>query len=226
MALFKFPKLNTKKVKVKPEKEPVKVDAPQPTKANDALTQKPEYSDPVTAVTEHNNDLLDVIAPRLIEVDFDQMQVNDVFHRSLFVSSYPRFVSPGWLEQVINFSASQDISFFIYPIEGKGVLDDLLHKIAEMEAEISTDIERGKIVNPSTTAKLEDARLLQDELVKGAEHFFEFAFYLTVRALDLEQLNHTTKQVEATLGFATDRGQARNSRYGQRLFGDSTIRLG
>jgi hypothetical protein len=46
-----------------------------------------------------------------------------------------------------------DISFFIYPIDGKGVLDDLLRKVAEMEAEISTDIERGKIVDPATTSK-------------------------------------------------------------------------
>jgi hypothetical protein len=69
-----------------------------------------------------------------------------------------------------------------------------------MEAEISTDLERGKIINPATQAKLEDAKLLQEELVKGAEHFFEFAFYITIKAVDIEQLNQITKQVEATLG--------------------------
>ncbi|OGM63530.1 hypothetical protein A3A52_01345, partial [Candidatus Woesebacteria bacterium RIFCSPLOWO2_01_FULL_39_14] len=120
--------------------------------------------------------------------------------RSLFVSGYPRFVSPGWLEQVVNFNSSLDISFFIYPIEGKGVLDDLMRKVAEMEAEIATDLEQGKIVDPGTEAKLEDARLLQEELVKGAEHFFEFGFYITIRAADVEQLNHLSKQVESTLG--------------------------
>lgn len=162
--------------------------------------EKPKIEDPTDSVKKGKIDLIDVIAPNFVELEFDYIKINDVYLRTLFVSGYPRFVSPGWLEQVINFDASLDVSFFIYPIEGKGVLDDLLHKIAEMEAEMSTDIERGKIVNPSTAAKLEDARLLQEELVKGAEHFFEFAFYVTVRAADLEQLNQVTKQVEATLG--------------------------
>jgi conjugal transfer ATP-binding protein TraC len=173
---------------------------PPPVVVEDEKTYKPKIKNPLTAVVEQNMNMHDVIAPDRVEVEMDYLKINDVYLRSLFVSGYPRFVSPGWLEQVINFDATMDISFFIYPIEGKGVLDDLLHKIAEMEAEMSTDIERGKIINPGTQAKLEDARLLQEELVKGAEHFFEFAFYLTIRAADLEQLNYISRQVEATLG--------------------------
>lgn len=163
------------------------------------LAEKPDIFDPVQSMTQSNLSPLDVVAPKSIEIDFDYIKINDVYLRSLFISGYPRFVSPGWLEQIINFNSSLDISFFIYPIEGKGVLDDLLHKIAEMEAEIATDLERGKILNPATSAKLEDARFLQEELVKGAEHFFEFAFYITIRAADLEHLNQITKQVESTL---------------------------
>lgn len=164
------------------------------------ITDKPQISNPAEAVFSQNMDLIDVIAPGTVEVDMSFLKINNVYLRTLFISGYPRFVSPGWLEQIVNFNSSLDISFFIYPIEGKGVLDDLLRKVAEMEAEISTDIERGKIVDPATTAKLEDARLLQEELVKGAEHFFEFGFYITVRAADLEQLNHISKQVQGTLG--------------------------
>jgi type IV secretory pathway VirB4 component len=164
------------------------------------LTSKPEVNDPITAMKGHGLDILDVIAPNSVELDFDHIKINDVYLRSLFVSGYPRFVSPGWLEQVINFNSSLDISFYIYPIEGKGILDDLLHKVAEMEAEIATDLERGKIVNPATKAKLDDARMLQEELVKGIEHFFEFGFYITIRAPNLAQLNFITKQIESTLG--------------------------
>jgi len=168
-------------------------------KKEPSVSQKPKFTDPVLAFQE-NNDLIGTIAPDEVELDLDSFRVNNVYLKTLFVSGYPRFVSPGWLEQVINFNSSLDISFFIYPIEGKGVLDDLLHKVAEMEAEIATDLERGKILNPATQAKLEDARLLQEELVKGAEHFYEFAFYITIRAIDADQLNQITKQVEATLG--------------------------
>lgn len=179
---------------------PVKVEKPIEISVSNVIDEKPKFLDPVDAMKDFNLDLLDVVAPSRLEVETDHLRIGDVYLRSLFISGYPRFVGPGWLEQIINFNSSLDISFFIYPIEGKSVLDDLLRKIAEMEAEISTDLERGKIINPSTSAKLEDARLLQEELVKGAEHFFEFGFYVTVRAADVEHLNQTSKLVEATLG--------------------------
>lgn len=145
-------------------------------------------------------EVLDVIAPQAIETDFNYIKINDVYFRGLFASGYPRYVSPGWLEQIVNFDGSLDISFFIYPIEGKGVLNELRHKVAEMEAEMATDLERGKIVNPSTQAALDDARELQHTLVTGSEHFFEFGFYITIPARSIEELNHITKQVQSTLG--------------------------
>src|SRR3989304_6992576 len=163
-------------------------------------SEKPKIVDPVKAVSEQKMELLDVIAPSATEIDMDYIKINNVYLRSLFVSGYPRFVSPGWLEQVVNFNSSLDISFFIYPIEGKGVLDDLMRKVAEMEAEIATDLERGKIINPATQARLDDARLLQDELVKGANHWFASAFGFAFRALAGARSCRTAKQVESTLG--------------------------
>lgn len=186
------------KLKINSEVNKKESEAPSDIPPKNFLT-KPEIRDPKEAVFDQKLDLIDVLAPQRVEIEFDYLKINNVYLRSLFISGYPRFVSPGWLEQIINFNSSLDISFFIYPIEGKDVLDELLRKIAEMEAEISTDLERGKVIDPTTEAKLEDAKLLQEELVKGAEHFFEFGFYITIRALDLEQLNHITKQVEATL---------------------------
>src|SRR3989344_2200207 len=155
-SIFKRKKIKTQDKSAQPAQLP-----PQPVKKGMAIETKPKILDPVTAVLDQNMDILDVLAPSRVEVDFDFIKINNVYLRALFVSGYPRFVSPGWLEQVINFNSSLDISFFIYPIEAKGVLDDLLMKVAEMEAEIATDLERGKIVDPGTEAKLEDARLLQ-----------------------------------------------------------------
>lgn len=143
---------------------------------------------------------IDSIAPQSIEEDFDYIKINGIYFRTLFVAGYPRFVAPGWLEPVVNFDTSLDISFYVYPVDGKSVLDDLRRKIAEMEAEISTDIERGKIVDPSTQAKLEDARSLQEQLVKGIERFYEFSFYITIPANTLDELNHVTRQIESQLG--------------------------
>lgn len=161
---------------------------------------KPSIKSPTLSYTQKEYSVLDIIAPRSIEVDFDYLKINDTYVRTLYAAGYPRFVSGGWLEQIINFNQSLDISFYVYPVEGKSVLDDLRRKIAEMEAEIATDLERGKIVNPGTEAKLEDARVLQEQLVKGSERFFEFAFYINVPATTLAELNQISKQVESTLG--------------------------
>jgi type IV secretory pathway VirB4 component len=161
---------------------------------------KPDILNPNYSIKSQGLNMLDVISSKSTEIDFDYIKIDNVYLRTLFISGYPRFVSAGWLEAIINFNSSLDISFYIYPIEGKSVLDNLRRKITEMEAELSTDIERGKIVNPETEAKLEDAKALQEQLVKGSERFFEFSFYITIPAATLEELNHITKQVEATLG--------------------------
>jgi len=142
----------------------------------------------------------DIIAPAAIEVDFDHLRVDNKFFRTLFVAGYPRFVSANWLAPLINFDHTLDVSMFIYPVEAKGTLDDLRRKIAEMEAELSTDIQRGRVVDPATQAKLEDALSLQEQLVKGAEHFFQFGLYITIPADSLKELNETTNEVESTLG--------------------------
>jgi len=162
-------------------------------------SEKPDIST-VSEALESGMSPVDIIAPNYIESDFSHLQIGNVFFRTLYVSGYPRFVSPGWMDPVINFDHSLDISFFIYPVEGQEVLGDLRRKITEMEAELSTDIQRGKIVDPGTEAKLEDAKALQAMLVKGSERFFEFSFYITIPATSVEELDSVTKRVESTLG--------------------------
>jgi len=145
-------------------------------------------------------DVKDLIAPPAIEVDFNHLKIGNRYFRTLFVAGYPRFVSANWLAPLINFDHSMQISMYIYPVEGKSVLDNLRRKTAEMEAEIQTDLERGRIINPSTQAKLEDARSLQEQLVRGAERFFQFGLYITIPAKSLEELNKVTKEIISTLG--------------------------
>ncbi len=142
----------------------------------------------------------DLIAPPALEVDFNHVKIGNTFFRTLFVAGYPRFVSANWLAPLINFDHSLDISMYVYPVEGRSILDELRRKIGEMEAEIQSDTQRGRIVDPATKAKLEDARKLQEQLVKGAERFFQFGLYITIPAGTLEELDQVSKQVESTLG--------------------------
>lgn len=140
------------------------------------------------------------IAPPAIEVDFSDLKVGDTYLRTLFVVGYPRYVSANWLSPLINFNHSLDIAMYIYPTESKGTLDQLRRRIAEMEAEISTDIQRGRLPQAATEAALEDAKSLSSQLVKGVERFYQFSLYITIGAESVKELNTITKQVQSTLG--------------------------
>ena len=142
----------------------------------------------------------DIIAPAALEVDFSHVKIGNTYLRTLFISGYPRFVNANWLAPLINFERSLNISMFIYPVEGKGIMDDLRRKIGEMEAEVQSDVERGRIAQVSTKVKLEDAKTLQEQLAKGAERFYQFGLYVTIPSNSVDELNKITQQVQSTLG--------------------------
>lgn len=141
----------------------------------------------------------DVLSPQALEVDFSFLKINQTYYKSFFVSGYPRYVQPNWLEPLINFDHTLIISMFIYPSTSKTVLDDLKRKIAEMEATIQGDLERGRAVNPAVEVALEDAQELQQELVRGSERFFEFGLYITLPTENTESMNNVSKLVISTL---------------------------
>ncbi|MCL5090963.1 MAG: ATP-binding protein [Patescibacteria group bacterium] len=173
-----------------------KVKIPLPTKVFPSTP-------PSIPVANIDSTVQDLIAPSLIEVDFTNLKINNHYTRTLFIpnqkTSYPRYVWPNWLSALINYDHSLDISLYVFPVASNTVLDDLRRKIAEMEAEISMDMERGRIPNPATQAKLEDSLVMQEQLVKGMERYFQFGLYITVPADNLDELNKTTQGLKSTL---------------------------
>ena len=146
------------------------------------------------------NSIKDIIAPPSIEVDFSNIKIGDKFFRTYFALAYPRYVTPNWLSPLITFEHSIDISMFYYPIDAKEVLGQLRKKIAELEATTNTMMESGKVLDPTVKVALEDAKDLQDNLAKGAERYFHFALYVTIRADTLEELDDISRNLESTLG--------------------------
>jgi conjugal transfer ATP-binding protein TraC len=144
--------------------------------------------------------VVDLIAPSSVEVDFRYIRVGDSFYTTLFIAGYPRYVSPGWLESIIDYDHTLDISMFCYPTSSTDVLADLKRKIGEMQATLASDAEQGKVADPTVEAALEDALGLQEELAKGIERFFQFAFYITVSDFDLVKLQDTVKNLQTSLG--------------------------
>ncbi len=141
----------------------------------------------------------DIIAPPAIEVDFDFLTIGEQLVRTLFVAGYPRYVSANWLEPLISFNHTLDVSMYVYPSKSEEILENLKRKVGEMEATIQSDLKRGRVIEPSVQVALEDALGLQQELAKGAQRFFQFGLYVTIPSKTKEDLDKTTKQVEATL---------------------------
>ncbi|MFW5703508.1 MAG: VirB4-like conjugal transfer ATPase, CD1110 family [Patescibacteria group bacterium] len=141
----------------------------------------------------------DLIAPSYVEVDFNNIKIDSMYYRTLFVTGYPRYVAPNWLYNLITYDHPLYISMFVYPTESKTVLDQLKRKIAEMQATISSDIKSGKVVDPTVQVALDDALALQAELAKGAERFFQFGLYITIPAETVEELDSVTKELDNTL---------------------------
>lgn len=156
-------------------------------------------SSPLTKVEKGMTSLLDIIAPSSIEVDFRYVRIGETYYTTLFMSGYPRYVSPGWLQAIIDYDHTIEIAMFCYPTSSTDVLSDLKRKIAEMQATVAADEKEGRAPDPTVTAALEDALGLQEELAKGIERFFQFGFYITISDYDLPHLQQTVKGLQSTL---------------------------
>jgi hypothetical protein len=155
---------------------------------------------PAQILAEGMMNVRDIIAPSAIEVDFNHLRVGNSYYRTFFISGYPRFVGANWLSPIINFEHTLDISMFYYPVKSKVILDDLRKKITELEAMTMSNREKGRISDPVVSTALDDAKDLQDQLVKGVEKYFQFSFYITVPAATLEELNDVCSKLESQLG--------------------------
>jgi conjugal transfer ATP-binding protein TraC len=141
----------------------------------------------------------DIIAPSSVEIDFNSIKIGEKYYKTLFVVGYPRYVSPDWLEPLIEFDHSMNASMFIYPASSPDVLSDLRRKVAEMEATLSSQVEEGLEEDPKIKASLEDALSVQEELAKGMERFFQFSLYVTLSSDSLSELNEAAKKLATTL---------------------------
>jgi len=142
----------------------------------------------------------DLIAPSSMKVEPSFVRLGDVWVRTLFIVTYPRYVTVGWSSPIINLNAQMDIAMFFYPIKADIVLKQLKKKVGILEAQITSDAESGKPRDPIAETALRDIEQLRDDLTQGIEHFFQFAFYVTFYSTSLEQLERLSNTVESTFG--------------------------
>jgi len=139
----------------------------------------------------------DLIAPSSLSVNPKYLRLGDRFLRTLFVTTFPRYISVGWFVPIINFNSYLDVSMFFYPVETKVVLKQLQRQVGNLEAEISADKEKGMPRDPIKETALRDIEGLRDSLTTGVEHFFQFALYTTIYAKNEKELDRLTEKIES-----------------------------
>ncbi|PJA89760.1 MAG: conjugal transfer protein TraC [Candidatus Magasanikbacteria bacterium CG_4_9_14_3_um_filter_32_9] len=142
----------------------------------------------------------DLIAPSALNVDSSFLQLGDVFLRTIFVISYPRYIAVGWSSPVLNMSITMDISMFFYPIKAEIILKQLKKKVGALEAQLSSDREKGAPRDPLRETALQDIEKLRDDITQGTEHFFQFAFYTTIYAKSKKELDTLSEDIESVFG--------------------------
>lgn len=142
----------------------------------------------------------DIIAPNSIKVAPYYLRLGSKFVRTIFVVSYPRYISVGWFAPIINLNSTFDVAMFFYPIKSSLILKQLKKKVGNLEAQIMSDAEKGAARDPLRETALRDIEALRDALTQGIEKFFQFSLYITFYADNEEELDRLSDQIENILG--------------------------
>lgn len=144
--------------------------------------------------------LRDFIAPSSLEFSGTHFQLGTRFARTYYVFGYPRSLSTGWMSSLVNLDEVIDLSMIIYPVESQLVLENLRKKVAQLEAGIQIDSEKGKVRDPGKQSAIMDAEEMRDKLQVGEERFFRFGLYFTVYGSTMEELDFVSHKIESILG--------------------------
>ena len=143
--------------------------------------------------------ITDLIAPSAIDIGSNFIQIGETFAKTIFVTTYPRYLHTAWFSPIINLDIPMDISMSIYPMESAVVMKSLRRRITQVESEIHLEAEAGKVRDPALETALQDIEELRDRLQQGTERFFRFGLYITIYGESKEEVEKSTRFIESLL---------------------------
>ncbi len=143
--------------------------------------------------------LHDLIAPPSIEIAQNHLALESRLTRSMFVFSYPRYLSVGWLAPIINMSRPVTISFFFHPVETTPILKKLRKKTTEIQAELMEREEKGLVRDPELETAFQDVEELREKLRTAQEKMFQVGIYFLISGDDEKELRDTETEIRSVL---------------------------
>ncbi len=135
-----------------------------------------------TQENQQAQDVKKIIAPAGAEVSPNFLKIGDKIAKTFFILTYPRYLSTGWFEPVINLPNLFDISIFVNPIDTGLALKNLRKKAGQLESEMNEEQEKGLVRNPVLETAINDVESLRDSLQQSQEKMFNVGVYITIYA--------------------------------------------
>ena len=160
------------------------------------MKKSPQQSN-IEIETERN--IIDLISPAGLKINSNHFQVGEKYGRTIFIFTYPRFLTTGWFSPVITLDREMNISLFIHPAETNVVLKNLRKKVVQIQSQMTLRAEKGKIRDPILEGALQDVENLRDQLLQGTEKLFKFGLYITFLADSVKDLEAIENEIRALL---------------------------
>ncbi|TSC76178.1 MAG: Type IV secretory pathway VirB4 components-like protein [Parcubacteria group bacterium Gr01-1014_33] len=143
--------------------------------------------------------LKDVLSPAALQVSPTYVRLGEKFARTIFVFSYPRYLSTNWFSPVINIDKIFDVAFYVHPVDTGAILRTLRKKVAQVQSQISMRESKGMVRDPILDTAYRDLEELRDKLQQAQERLFNFGLYVTIYGFSEEELNKTEGQIKSLL---------------------------
>jgi len=144
--------------------------------------------------------MLDFIAPASFLVTPNFLQINDLFCKTYFVYSYPRFLNTNWLSPVINYDITMDVGMHLSPLDSNLFMDKLHKQAGRLESSRQIEQEKGLVRNPQLDSAIGDIDQLREDLMSGQQRIFKVGLYFTIYAKKIEELKQSSDQLTSMLG--------------------------
>jgi len=143
------------------------------------------------------NEVQNIIAPAGMEVEPGHLKLGDKFVKTVFIFNYPRYLSNGWFNSIINLSELLDISIFVHPVDTVIALRNLRKKTAQIEAQLMERQGKGLVRDPVLETAFHDIENLRDQLQQAQEKLFNVGVYVTFYADNLDALNKLEEKINS-----------------------------
>ena len=143
--------------------------------------------------------LRDIISPSGLVVNTTSLKLGGTFVRTLFILTYPRYLSPGWFSSIINFDSATNLAIFYHPIDNSSILRQLRKKLGDVGAQIQLEAEKGAPRNPALETAIEDIENLRQAIVQGTEKMFRVSVYITIMGNSEKELNDIENKINSFL---------------------------